>query len=202
MTLFHDGHRSLQDRYDTRRLADRLDDVLNTDVLDHGAAAMIESADHFFLATVSPDGMPTVGYKGGDPGFVRVLDERTLAFPNYNGNGMYLGMGNVLGNGQLGMLFVDWVKGHRLRVHGTATIDFDDPLTATYPEAQFVVRVTTTAVFPNCPRYVHRMQPVERSVFVPREGRRTPVPSWKRADWASDVLPDGDPASDPDAPVV
>lgn len=117
-------------------------------------------------------------------------------------HGMYVGMGNVLGNGQVGMLFVGWAKGNRLRVHGRATIDFDDPLTETYPEAQFVVRVRTTEIWPNCPRYVHRMVPAERSVFVPEEGRRTPVPGWKRAEWAVDVLPEGDPALDPDAPVV
>jgi uncharacterized protein len=202
VTTYHEGNRQLQDRFDTRRLADRLDEVLVTDTIGEGEAAFIRAADHFFLATVSPDGMPTVGYKGGAPGFVRVVDDRTLAFPNYNGNGMYVGMGNALGNGQVGMLFVSWAKGNRLRVHGRATIDFDDPLTETYPEAQFVVRVRTTEIWPNCPRYVHRMVPAERSVFVPEEGRRTPVPGWKRAEWAVDVLPEGDPALDPDAPVV
>ena len=201
MTTYHEGNRQLHDRFDTRRLADRLDEVLVTDTIDDSDAAFITAADHFFLASVSPDGNPTVGYKGGAPGFVRVLDSRTLAFPNYNGNGMYLGMGNILGNGQVGMLFMNWEKGVRLRVHGEATIDFEDPLTDSYPEAQFVVRVHTTSIFPNCPRYVHRMVPAERSTFVPETGRRTPVPSWKREDWAVDVLPAGDPALDPDAPV-
>jgi hypothetical protein len=102
----------------------------------------------------------------------------------------------------VGMLFMNWVKGHRLRLQGSASIEHDDPLLPEYPEAQFVVRVHTTAIWPNCPRYIHRMEPVERSAFVPQSGRRTPVPSWKKTDWASDVLPDGDPALDPDAPVV
>ena len=202
MTTYHEGNRQLQDRFDTRRLADRLDDVIVADTISDDQAAFITSADHFFLATVAPDGMPTVSYKGGSPGFVRVLDDRTLAFPNYNGNGMYLSMGNALGNGQVGMLFVGWEQSDRLRVHGEATVDFEDPLTDSYPEAQFVVRVRTTSVFPNCPRYIHRMVRAERSAFVPEAGRRTPVPSWKREDWAFDVLPEGDPALDPDAPVV
>ena len=202
MAMYHQSSRDLQNRYDTRRLADRLDDRLVGDTVSASYADFISSVDHFFLATVDPDGMPTVSHKGGAPGFVRVVDERTLAFPNYNGNGMYLSMGNVQDNGNVGMLFINWPKGHRLRVQGNATIHYDDPLLPEYPEAQFIVRLTTSAVFPNCPRYIHRMEPKEASPFVPREGQRTPVPGWKRNDWASDVLPAADPALDPDAPTV
>ncbi len=202
MTIYHRGNRDLQDQYDTRRLADRLEDLLVSDTIGPSDAAFISEVDHFFLSTVSPEGVPTVGYKGGAAGFVRVLDERTLAFPNYNGNGMYMAMGNVLENGMVGMLFINWSKGHRLRLHGSASIDHEDPLLPEYPEAQFVVRVHTTALWPNCPQYVHRMEPKERSTFVPQDGQRTPVPAWKRSDWAADVLPEGDPALDPKAPVV
>jgi hypothetical protein len=201
-SIYHRGNRELQDRFDTRRLADRLDELLVNETISASDAEFIGSVDHFFLATVSPEGVPTVGYKGGAPGFVTVVDDRTLAFPNYNGNGMYLSMGNTLENSMVGMLFVNWVKGHRLRLQGSASLHFEDPLLAGYPEAQFVVRVHTTAVWPNCPRYIHRMEPKEQSTFVPREGRRTPVPAWKRSDWAYDVLPEGDPATDPDAPVA
>ena len=56
------------------------------------------------------------------------------------------------------------------------------------------MRVRATQVFPNCPRYIHRMELVERSRFVPHAGRETPVPDWKRTDWACDVLPADDPA--------
>jgi len=199
---YHDGSRALQDRFDTRRLADRIEDVLCSETVEGYARSFIETADHFYLGTVGPDGWPTVSYKGGDPGFVRVLDDRTLAFPNYNGNGMYVGMGNILNGSKVAMIFVNWARGNRLRVHGTASIDFDDPLAATYEGAQFVVRVTTTAVWPNCPRYVHEMQSLERSAFVPRANRETPVPGWKREAWAVDALPDGDPALDPDATVL
>lgn len=201
MDLYHHGNRELQDRFDTRRLADRLDELLVTDHLGAGDVAFIESVDHFFLATVSPGGVPTVSYKGGAPGFVRIVDERVLAFPNYNGNGMYMSMGNILDGSMVGMLFINWEKGHRFRVHGRASLSHDDPLLPEYPEAQFIVRVSTTTVFPNCPRYIHRMQPVDQSPFVPSPGRQTPVPAWKRSDWAVDVLPDGDPALDPEVPV-
>ena len=196
---YHEGSRSLQDRFDTRRLADRLDErFLQHPAIDADDREFIERMDMFFLATVDAEGHPQCSYKGGDPGFVRVLDTNTLAFPNYDGNGMYLSMGNVLVNPHVGMLFVDFAsqRPSRLRVNGTASVDPNDPLTPTWPGAQFVVRVEATEVFPNCPRYIHRMALVERSRFVPRDDQPVPVPEWKRADWACDVLPASDPARD------
>jgi predicted pyridoxine 5'-phosphate oxidase superfamily flavin-nucleotide-binding protein len=197
MSAYHDGSRSLQDRFDTRALADRIDGLLVGDTLDDSDRAFIEARDMFFLATADAEGRPTCSYKGGEPGFVRVLDPHTLAFPSYDGNGMYLSTGNVLVNPHVGMLFLDLEKGHRMRVEGEASIDLDDPLRATWPEAQLVVRVRARAVYPNCPRYVHRYELVRRSRFVPRDACLTPVPEWKRSDWAYDALPAGDPARDP-----
>jgi uncharacterized protein len=194
---YHDGSRALQDRFDTRRLADRLDEkFLSRPTLDAENRAFIERMDMFFLATADADGRPQCSYKGGEPGFVRVLDERTIAFPNYDGNGMYLSMGNLLQNPQVGLLFIDFTSARpsRLRLNGIASVDDGDELTPVYPGAQFVVRVRATQVFPNCPRYIHRMALIDRSRFVPRVGEDAPVPAWKRADWACDVLPAGDPA--------
>jgi predicted pyridoxine 5'-phosphate oxidase superfamily flavin-nucleotide-binding protein len=156
----------------------------------------------FFLATADEEGKPQCSYKGGDPGFVRVLDERTIAFPVYDGNGMYLSAGNVLLNPHVGLLFIDFENRKRLRLNGIASVADDDPLLAAYPEAQMVVRVQATEVFPNCPRYIHEYRLVSRSRFVPRADCETPVPQWKRSDWASDVLPSGDPAADPSRDVV
>jgi uncharacterized protein len=197
-STYHGGSRQLQDRFDTRRLADRLDErFVQRAVIDAADKAFIERMDMFFLATADAEGRPQCSYKGGDPGFVRVLDEHTVAFPNYDGNGMYLSMGNVLVNRDVGMLFVDFTaeRPSRLRLNGLAGIDERDELVDAWPGAQFVVRVAATQVFPNCPRYIHRMALVERSRFVPREEHPPPVPDWKRADWACDVLPAGDPAS-------
>ena len=196
-TRYHDGSRALQDRFDTRRLADRLDERFSSHpLIEPEDRAFIERMDMFFLATADAEGRPQCSYKGGDPGFVRVLDERTIAFPNYDGNGMYLSMGNVLANPHVGLLFVDFTAARpsRLRLNGMARIDQSDPLAEQYPGAQFIVRVVTTEVFPNCPRYIHRMALIERSRFVPRAGEEPPVPDWKRANWACDVLPEGDPA--------
>jgi len=163
-----------------------------------GAAdrALIERVPMFFLATADADGHPQCSYKGGEPGFVRVLDERTVAFPNYDGNGMYLSMGNLLVNPHVGMLFIDFFSARpsRVRLNGVAGVDEHDELIDGYPGAQFVVRVRASQVFPNCPRYIHRLALVEPSRFVPRAGLKPPIPDWKRSGWACDVLPADDPA--------
>ena len=198
---YHPGSRELQDRFGTRRLADRLDERIVRDVILEEDRAFIERMDMFFLASADSSGQPQCSYKGGDPGFVRVLDERTLAFPNYDGNGMYLSLGNVLVNAQIGMLLIDFVseRPSRMRIEGTASIGQHNELAWEYPGAQFVVVVRVQRVFPNCPRYIHRMALVERSPYVPRNGHTPPVPEWKRGELAEGVLPAGDQAADPPA---
>jgi len=189
--------RALQDRFDTRRLADRLAARMAREVFTAEDCAFIQRMDMFFLASVDGDGQPTCSYKGGDPGFVTIVDERTLAFPNYDGNGMYLSMGNVDATHRVGLLFIDFERQQRMRVDGTAELRHDDPLLARHPSAQFVVRVHAQRIYPNCPRYIHKYQLVERSPFVPRDDVPTPIPGWKRSEWACDVLPAGDPARTP-----
>ena len=185
---YHDGNRQFQDRFDTRRLADHLTGRV-TETIGESQKEFIGKADMFFLATCDHRGLPTCSYKGGDPGFVRVLDERWLAFPNYDGNGKFQSMGNLLKNPNVGMLFVDFEGQQRLRLQGIATILDDDELLSEYPEAQFVIRVQATEVYTNCPRYVHKYQLVERSVFVPRQGLETPVPEYKKREDLQEFLP-------------
>jgi uncharacterized protein len=186
---YHAGSRELQDQFDTRALADRLDNVKVRGTFSDSDRAFIQARDMFFLATADEHGHPQCSYKGGDPGFVRVVGERQLAIPNYDGNGMYLSWGNVRVNPHVGLLFIDFQAQRRMRVNGTASINADDNLLSSYPEAQFVVRVTATEIFPNCPRYIHKLELVERSRFVPHAGVETPEPEWKSADWARDVVP-------------
>jgi predicted pyridoxine 5'-phosphate oxidase superfamily flavin-nucleotide-binding protein len=194
--VYSSASRSLQDRYDTRRLADRLAEVKVHREFTDADREFIQAQDMFFLATVDDQGQPTCSYKGGDPGFVTVLDETTLAFPNYDGNGMYLSTGNVRQTGRVGMLFIDLERQRRMRVDGLAEVVFEHRLMERHPECQFLVLVRPRAIYPNCPRYLHRYELVERSRFVPRSGVATPTPDWKRSEWARDVLPQDDPAQD------
>ena len=189
MTFEHSpGSREIQDRFDTRRLADVISVRTVHDRLSENDRDFIERMDMFFIASEGANGMLDCSYKGGEPGFVKVLDDTTIAFPNYDGNGQYMTTGNILETGKVGMLFVDFQNQWRMRLNGTASIDFDDPLRSEWPEAQFVVRVRAEEVFPNCPRYIHRMETVERSVFVPRADCETPDPDWK--DHFEDALPE------------
>lgn len=192
--VYHPGNRELQDHFDTRRLADRLEEAKVHERFTADDRAFIEQRDMFFLATADEIGQPNCSYKGGDPGFVRVVDDRTLVFPSYDGNGMFLSLGNVAVNACVGLLFIDFQNQRRVRVNGSAVALLDDPLLGEFPGAQLLVRVTATQIFPNCPRYIHKMISSERSAFVPVSGRAAPIPAWKQSAWARDVLASDDPA--------
>ncbi len=198
---YHEGQRELQDRFDTRRLANRLAEAA-TDTFGPEFARFVESRDMFFIATTDAHGSPDCSYKGGDPGFVRVIDGRTLAFPVYDGNGMFRTLGNLRVNPSVGLLFIDLENGTRLRVNGAATIDFDGPLVASFTGALCVVRVEARAIFANCRRYVHEYRKVSPSSFVPRDENEPPVPDWKRNPWFEGTLPASDPAHDPHRPTA
>ena len=189
---YHDGSRRLQDQFETRRIADRLEQVTYSVDLDDGDRAFIESAAMFFLATADPDGRPDCSYKGGMPGFVNVLSPRELAWPDYDGNGQFRSLGNLVANPQAGLLFIDWTRPSRLRVNGRATVSSGDPLLASWPGAQLVIRLAVEQVFPNCPRYIHRMHLTEHSVFAPRTEHEPPRPGWKDNPAFADALPKRD----------
>jgi predicted pyridoxine 5'-phosphate oxidase superfamily flavin-nucleotide-binding protein len=186
---YHAGARHWQDGFDSRRLADRLAEKLSRPELTADDRAFIARQPLFFLATTDAAGQPDVSYKGGAPGFVRTLDARTLAFPSYDGNGMFRSLGNLRQNERVGLLFIDFEQPQRLRVLGRAAAADDDTMMACWPGAQLVVRVAVELVFPNCPRYVHRMRRLEVSAYVPVPGVATPEPAWKSFDLFKDVLP-------------
>lgn len=191
-SFFTSSHRALQDRFETRGLADRLE---SEDVVDHlgeHEKKFVEAAAMFFLTTIDHAGQPTVSYKGGRPGFVNVLDSRLLAFPSYNGNGMYYSTGNLGDNQKVGLLFIDFEKPQRLRVHGDAWVSLEDPLLSEFPGAQFIVRVHVREAFDNCPRYIHRMKLLDHSKYVPSEDGSAPSPAWKRLEYVQDVLTEDD----------
>jgi uncharacterized protein len=197
ISLYHQGSRQLQDRFQTRPLADRMQEVIAHAEFTDGDRTFIESRAMFFLATADAEGRPDCSYKGGRPGFVRVVGPGTLAFPSYDGNGMFKSLGNVLVNPHVGLLFIDFESPRRLRVNGRASVNVDDPLLAEFVGAQVVVRVEAEAIFPNCPRYIHRMQMLEESPFAPCEGHTPPIPEWKTRPVFNAVLAPGDPARGP-----
>src|SRR6516225_9562676 len=178
--MYHEGNRRLQDRFDSRRISDRLEEKQTRTEFSDNEKKFIENASYFFLATADAEGRPDCSYKGGMPGFVRVSGPSELAFPDYDGNGMFKSLGNILVNPSIGILFIAMHgKPQRLRVNGEATISDRDPLLAQTVGAQLIVRVTARAIFPNCPRYIPSMQLIEPSIYAPRPGCETPEPTWK-----------------------
>ena len=194
--MYNDGSRELQDRFDSRRIADRLESVTRHSTFTEDDRRFIARCSMFFLATADADGWPDCSYKGGEPGFVQVVADDTLAFPSYDGNGMFRSLGNVLVNPKVGLLFIDFERPNRMRVNGTASVHDDAELLAGFEGAQLVVKVRARDIFPNCPRYIHRMTLVERSKYTPRAGQVPPTPEWKEMDVFRDYLP----APPPDEP--
>jgi predicted pyridoxine 5'-phosphate oxidase superfamily flavin-nucleotide-binding protein len=190
--LYQDQHRALQDRFQSRPMADRIEQIALKTEIGPDEKAFIESRDFFFLTTVDGQGRPTVSYKGGAPGFVRVIDGDHLMFPSYDGNGMYLSMGNITANPNVGFLFIDFERPFRLRAQGLAEVSDSPELLAAFKEAELVVRVKLTELWMNCPRYVHRFQRVKSSRYAPQVGVETPVCEWKRIDAIQDVLRPGE----------
>ena len=189
--MYHDGNRRLQDQFDSRRISDRLEEKLTRAQFTPGDKTFIEIAPYFFIATADADGRPDCSFKGGMPGFVRVTGPSELAFPDYDGNGMFKSLGNVLVNPNVGMLFIAMHgKPQRLRINGEATVNDHDPLLVETVGAQLIVRVAVRAIFPNCPRYIPTMQMSEPSIYTPRSGGETPEPAWKDfADFKDYVHP-------------
>ncbi len=188
MTFYTDSQRSLQARFESRKLADAVEAAIVDDELNDTHKAFISTRDFFFLSTVNGDGEPTVSHKGGGVGTVKVVDNKTLAFPAYDGNGMFLSMGNIAETAKIGLLFIDFETPNRIRVQATASVQDNDPLLAEYPGALMVVRARVDKVFLNCARYIHKHQRLATSPYVPDAEGEQPFPAWKRIDGLQDHL--------------
>ncbi len=188
-TFYGEQHRRLQDQFDSREIADVLAAAIVRPDIDDDAKAFIESRTFFFLSTVNADGQPTVSHKGGAAGFVRVIDQTTIVFPSYDGNGMFLSMGNIAGDGRIGLLFMDFERPHRIRTHAHAVVTRDDPVMGDYPGADLIVRAKVTDIFVNCPRYITPHTPGTASRYVPDSNGGSPMPGWKKIDALQPFLP-------------
>ena len=188
--FYTNAQRDLQDRFGTAKLADTVVAAIVRDEIEDPHVPFIESRDFFFLSTVSADGEPTVSYKGGPVGIVKVLNSRTLVFPSYDGNGMFKSMGNIKAASKVGLLFIDMETPNRIRVQGNASLSEDDPELARYPGANMLVRVDVTSCFLNCARYIHKHKRISESPYVPDDRGEQPHPSWKRIDMVQDSLPE------------
>ncbi|MEX0344309.1 MAG: pyridoxamine 5'-phosphate oxidase family protein [Rhizobiaceae bacterium] len=182
--------RQLQNDHGSTKLADTVVAAIVRDEIEEPHIPFIESRDFFFLSTVSAEGEPTVSYKGGPVGVVKVLNSRRLIFPSYDGNGMFKSMGNIKAASKIGLLFIDFETPNRIRVQGNATLTKDDPELARYPGANMIVRVDVTSCFLNCARYIHKHARVSDSPYVPDEKGEQPHPSWKRIDMVQESLPE------------
>ncbi len=191
--FYTSAHRRAQERAECRPLADRVVDAIVRDEIDDFYGGFITSRDFFFLATVDSEGRPTVSYKGGAPGVVAVVDPRTIAFPHYDGNGMFLSVGNAEDTGRIGLLFIDLETPNRVRLQAVVEQVSDDPvLLARWPGASLVTVARVESVFHNCGRYIHPHARVRDSPYVPDENGAAPTPAWKRIDIVQDVLTDAD----------
>jgi len=188
--MYHEGNRALQDAFGSRALADRLDEKLRHDRFTDADAAFIQGMSFFFLATADAEGRPDCSFKGGPPGFARVIAPDLLVFPDYDGNGMFKSLGNIAANPHVGLLFIAMgEKAGRLRVNGRAEVVADDPAMAGVPGAQLLVKVTPVDIFPNCPRYIPRMAMEEASPYAPAAGAEPVEPKWKAFPDFADVVP-------------
>ena len=188
--MYHEGNRELQTRFGSVALADRLLERTHRTAFTDGDKAFIESLPFFFLATADAKGRPDCSFKGGAPGFVRVVAPDLLVYPDYDGNGMFKSLGNIRSNPHIGLLFIAMSeRPKRLRVSGTAELKFDDPLLADFPGGQMLVRVRPTHVFPNCPRYIPDMKLERPSIYVPDAGFTPVEPAWKGFPEFKDVVP-------------
>ena len=192
-SMFHEGHRALQDRFDGRRVADALEKHRRLAAFGAEHVAMIEEARFFFLATAHGDSVDC-SFKGGPPGFVRVTGPASLEWPDFDGNSMYRSLGNILGSPNVGLLFIRFGgRSDRLRVNGRAEILYDHPRLAEHKGAKMMVRLQAREIFPNCPRYIPDLTAGTASVYLPDADGPGAKPAWKERDYIGPILPGRDP---------
>ncbi|QRG66046.1 pyridoxamine 5'-phosphate oxidase family protein [Brevibacillus choshinensis] len=136
------GEQRLRDKFQTGgiRVGQKLTPLLRR---------YVEAMEFFFIATADRNGNCDCSFRGGVPA-VKALDDETLLFPDYPGNGAFQSLGNILENPRIGMLFIDFSHQQRLRINGKAEVLDDPSLCEWFPGSIQVVRVTVEEVYRNC----------------------------------------------------
>jgi predicted pyridoxine 5'-phosphate oxidase superfamily flavin-nucleotide-binding protein len=160
---FHTGEVLAQEKWNTSATWDaaRRKELL-WDHIPEPFQQRFEQAPYFFLATSDRQGRCDCSFKGGGQGLIKLIDEKTFAFPDFDGNGAFMSIGNILVNPYVGCLFLDFMDGARLRVNGHAEIHERD-ITGPFPDATRVILIHIEQVIPNCNKHIPLMQPVNLS---------------------------------------
>ena len=188
-SMYHNGHRELQDRFDGRKMADALEKHRRLSQFREEDVEFIEQSEFFFLATSHEDSVDC-SFRGGESGFVRVTGPSTLEWPDYDGNSMYRSLGNILKSPRVGLLFIHFgASPKRLRVNGLCTL-VDGP---TQGGHKMMVQVEADEIFPNCPRYIPDLIKAAASQYLPDESGVGAKPDWKSAEDLRESLPENDP---------
>jgi len=115
--LFTDSVKAVQTEFGTREIQSRHDGLeLTRDQLTQAEATFIASRDGFYMATVNEEGWPYVQFRGGQPGFLKVLDERTLGYADFQGNRQLISMGNLRHNERASLFLMDYPSQTRLKI--------------------------------------------------------------------------------------
>lgn len=164
--LLHEGEIEAQRRFGVEGFWNTHNlNAMFHDTIPPNLAAFIESLPFFFIATANTKGECDCSFRGrehdvsGHPyPLVKVIDKKTLVFPDYRGNKLYNSLGNIIVNGHIGMLFIDFQSRTRVRVNGRAEIiESQTAYSDIWPLAQRHVSVTTEQVYGNCKARIPRM---------------------------------------------
>ncbi|MCP4286302.1 MAG: pyridoxamine 5'-phosphate oxidase [Gammaproteobacteria bacterium] len=159
---FHTGEVAAQERWQTTHIWDRARRTrLLLDHIPEPFHERIKKAPFFFLATSDNTGSCDCSFKGGGPGIIQIINDKQLAFPDFDGNGAFMSLGNILKNHQVGMLFIDFNDGARLRVNGRASVHDVGPIKGLFPDQPRVILVEIEQVVPNCAAHIPRLVPLE-----------------------------------------
>jgi predicted pyridoxine 5'-phosphate oxidase superfamily flavin-nucleotide-binding protein len=167
------------------------------DALGPGECAFVASRDSFYLASVSDTGWPYVQHRGGQPGFLRVRDPRTLVFPDYRGNRQYISLGNLDHNDRVALLLMDYPMRARLKIFGRArALDAPEAEGGSRGAAGSVERlieITVHAFDWNCQQYIQPRYTADEITGLHAQVRM--LERENRALRARLATPDGTPAT-------